>query len=374
MKMGPVLAVREGSPADQHVNPPNAADKLEGDLIESVKVTDADGKTLEFKGDTLDPERLPLQLRQWSDRMDQAKRTEPRIVTLQVRRHRAQAGAQFESKEIKLAWDKSWRFDRAAPVSATAPMPIPELGLAYQITTTVAGVTRDDSPLEVGDVVKDIQYEFENFKDDGKSPWTDDSFAPGQWANIAFELFQRPYHFKKLEFKIQRGKEELVVEIPLHTDPSAPLTDRGWGLATDMRRVKADGMAQAISMGFKDTGNFMLNVFQSLRGIATRRISVKQIGGPFMIAEAAYRYAGRDFGDFVFFLGLISINLAVVNFLPVPVLDGGHMVFLIYESIRRKPAPEAVRNAATWVGLAMIASLMLFVLCLDTLRIFFTRS
>ena len=50
-----------------------------------------------------------------------------------------------------------------------------------------------------------------------------------------------------------------------------------------------------------------------------------------------------DFGEFVFFLGLISINLAVVNFLPIPVLDGGHMVFLIYEKIRGKPASEGVR-------------------------------
>ena len=84
-----------------------------------------------------------------------------------------------------------------------------------------------------------------------------------------------------------------------------------------------------------------------------------------MIATVAYRIAGIDFWEFLFFLGLISVNLAVINFLPIPVLDGGHMVFLIYEKIRGKPASEAVRSGATCAGLLMLASLMLFVLFLD---------
>ena len=70
------------------------------------------------------------------------------------------------------------------------------------------------------------------------------------------------------------------------------------------------------------------------------RIAVDNLGGPLTIAYGTYRFAGMDFAEFVFFLGLISINLAVVNFLPIPVLDGGHMVFLIYEKLRGKPASE----------------------------------
>jgi len=69
-----------------------------------------------------------------------------------------------------------------------------------------------------------------------------------------------------------------------------------------------------------------------------------------MIGTVAFHIAGRDFWEFLFFLGLISVNLAVVNFLPIPVLDGGHMVFLIYEKIRGKQAPESVRVAATYAG------------------------
>jgi regulator of sigma E protease len=66
---------------------------------------------------------------------------------------------------------------------------------------------------------------------------------------------------------------------------------------------------------------------------------------------------------------MISVNLAVINFLPIPLLDGGHMVFLVYEKLRGKPASEGVRIAATYVGLAFIACLILLVSWLDIGRL-----
>ena len=58
------------------------------------------------------------------------------------------------------------------------------------------------------------------------------------------------------------------------------------------------------------------------------RVSAKTMSGPLTIANVSYRFAGEDFWQFLLFIGMISVNLAVVNFLPIPVLDGGHMVFL----------------------------------------------
>ena len=106
------------------------------------------------------------------------------------------------------------------------------------------------------------------------------------------------------------------------------------------------------------------------RGMVTRRTSVKEVGGPIRIADFAYRIAKVDFWEFLFFLGAISINLAVINFLPIPVLDGGHMVFLTYEKLRGRPASEQVRIVATYVGLFLIVSLMFFVFYLDLSRYF----
>ena len=68
-----------------------------------------------------------------------------------------------------------------------------------------------------------------------------------------------------------------------------------------------------------------------------------------MIFDVGYRILQYDFYKFIFFLGMISVNLAVINFLPIPVLDGGHFVFLLYEGLRGKPAPEKVRIATTYV-------------------------
>ena len=85
----------------------------------------------------------------------------------------------------------------------------------------------------------------------------------------------------------------------------------------------------------------------------------------------SYRFAGEDFWQFLLFLGMISVNLAVVNFLPIPVLDGGHMVFLILEKILGRPVPEKFAALAMYIGLGFILILMISVITLDVRRIFF---
>ena len=70
-------------------------------------------------------------------------------------------------------------------------------------------------------------------------------------------------------------------------------------------------------------------------------------------------------GNLLAFLTLLSANLAVINFLPIPVLDGGHMVLLAYEGIRGKPADERVQEALTWIGLLLLLTLMIWAFGLD---------
>jgi regulator of sigma E protease len=96
--------------------------------------------------------------------------------------------------------------------------------------------------------------------------------------------------------------------------------------------------------------------------------------GPIGIVNAAVQISDQGFAPLLFFLAYLSINLAVLNFLPIPVLDGGHMAFLLYEGIRGKPPSERILIILTWVGLAMIGSLMITVLGLDILRAFGFRK
>src|SRR5262249_44037536 len=91
-----------------------------------------------------------------------------------------------------------------------------------------------------------------------------------------------------------------------------------------------------------------------------------KFSGPVGIATIGYQVAGEGFFRFLFFLGLISVSLAVINFLPIPLLDGGHMAFLSYEWVRGKPAPEQVQAAFMYLRLLIILSLMVFAFYVDS--------
>ncbi len=395
MKMGRIQSVRDGADAEGKVrgpirDPESNAIKFAGDLITKVVVTDADDKVLEYvmpseeqmeqKIDlarVLDPCRLPLQLRQWSERLDKAgvkDDDEKRTVNLHLERH-SDKPAQPEKQTAKIKWDKSRRFDRVVPLSLAAPMAIPELGFAYEIRSVVVAVTGADSPFQKGDVLKNMRIDVEGYTKEEKGPWATTDIEEEQWAFYSGSFTRASRKINKLFVKVQRsdkGEKKIgELEIPVLLDKTWPQEERGWLLAADTRRVKADNSIEAVQMGLTDTHRRMMEVFFTLRGIVRGDISPKVIGGPITIAVGTYRFAGMDFAEFVFFLGLISINLAVVNFLPIPVLDGGHMVFLLYEKFRGKPMSEAVRVWSTYAGLAVILALMVFVLYQDVTRFFF---
>jgi regulator of sigma E protease len=383
MQMGEVTAVREGSPADRagmHVRKP----KFEGDVILKVEV--ADGKKSKSWGRTekdlksnpaipvLDPLRLPFDLQHWAD---QVLREKPNAgpddlkVIVHVRRHNTQPGQQYREERLELQWDHRWRFDEITPFSFSSPWAIPELGLAYQVKTEVAYVEqaaagKSDS-LQPGDVIKKVRLFYPDETGEKKEgPWAE--LESEEFAHL-FWIFQQPGHFPVMKVEVERNKERKELEVVASADKTWPQPDRGLLFSKDVRRQKAASFFEAIALGFQDTYDNMRQVYQNLRGMITGRISVKNLGGPLTIARVAYLFANYDFWEFVFFIGLISVNLAVINFLPIPVLDGGHMVFLIYEKIRGKPASEGVRVAATYAGLALILSLMVFVLYLDISRL-----
>jgi regulator of sigma E protease len=383
MQMGPITAIRLRSPADNaDLKVRDITSGREGDLIEAIEVTEAD-KSIKRFDDKADPFRLPYELKQWAQRLvdaekrgdiTAAQRKELSQVKLTVRRHRAGGGPQFATETITVPWDDSWRFEETGPMSIGAPLAIPELGLAYQIKTIVAAVqpgTAGESPLKPGDVIKNYRFTYVDFNGkDETSRWLKNELEEGDWARIATHLLRSTMAIRSIEFEIERDKKtETVTVVPTH-DQSWPLDERGWLLLDDTRRQKADHFYDAIAMGMRDTWNGIMQVFQNLRGMATGRVSIDNLGGPVMIANIAYRIAGYDFWELVFFLGMISVNLAVVNFLPIPVLDGGHMVFLIYEKLRGRPASEPVRVGATYAGLAMILSLFVFVFWNDIRRFF----
>ncbi|HEY1861372.1 MAG TPA: site-2 protease family protein [Gemmataceae bacterium] len=380
MGMGRVTALREGSPGEKAgVQPKDILHAVElVDKKTNERVRFASGSEAGAK--ELDPLRLPSDLSRWA-----AGRNEVEAI-LTVRRvieHEEEAHAALPP----VAWDASWEFDKEVPRSHSSPVAIPQLGIAYQVATTIERVA-EDSPvreskdkegLRKDDVI--LEVAFLEASKAGADPqwskavaklWTEqktDKEQPEPWWARVDESFQN-LDFHKIKVKLKRDNLEL--ELPLEPDPSWPTDDLGLLMIQQSRLKKATSLTNAVALGMKETYSKIVTAYLSMKSIFTGRVSfLDNVQGPIGIAVIGYTVAGHDLDAFLLLLGFISINLAVVNFLPIPVLDGGHMVFLIYEKLRGKPASEQVRTYATFAGLALILSLMLLVMFLDVKKLAF---
>jgi len=104
--------------------------------------------------------------------------------------------------------------------------------------------------------------------------------------------------------------------------------------------------------------------------IFQRVIPASEIGGPILIAQLAGEQMKAGWLHLIYFMGLLSVNLGILNLLPVPVLDGGHLVFLSLEGIRKKPMNERAQIIAQQVGIGLLGTLMIFVFYNDIVRLF----
>jgi regulator of sigma E protease len=100
-----------------------------------------------------------------------------------------------------------------------------------------------------------------------------------------------------------------------------------------------------------------------------RIIPASELGGPIRIAEIAGQQLEAGWMNLLFFMGLLSINLGILNLLPIPILDGGHLVFLSLEAIRRKPLSERAMEISQRIGIAILGTLMIFVFYNDIIRL-----
>ncbi|MDD3587616.1 MAG: site-2 protease family protein, partial [Thermoguttaceae bacterium] len=135
----------------------------------------------------------------------------------------------------------------------------------------------------------------------------------------------------------------------------------------DTHLQRSESVVAALQFGWDKTVDMMGLVFKFLRNVG-KSVSAKALGGPVMIVGTAYAFTGTGDGLFLLFLCIIGANLAVVNFLPIPVLDGGHMVFLLYEAIFRRPPNENIQIILSYMGLFLLLALMFWVIGLDIFR------
>ncbi|MEK6774222.1 MAG: RIP metalloprotease RseP [Bdellovibrionota bacterium] len=223
----------------------------------------------------------------------------------------------------------------------------------------------------------------------GLKPWDKiisiDTKAVTKWDDV-LNAIKSYSGTQPMSIEVMRGVEKKMFEItPQMTSQMLPTgaEDKRYTIGInallmysdiDFVRVKAKGMGAAIARAFTrsvDMSVMTLNVFKKL---IFGEISHKNIGGVISIAQAAHDSFISGLSSFLLMMGFISINLFVLNLLPVPVLDGGHMVFYIIELLKGSPLSLKKMEMAQQVGMVLLMSLMVFALFNDVSRVFFTSQ
>lgn len=179
-----------------------------------------------------------------------------------------------------------------------------------------------------------------------------------------------PYPGRTIELAYERGGVESV--IPL-TISSVAMTDRFGnestlgmvGIYSVPREFTPVGPIGAVGLAFEQSWGALKLMVTGIVQIITGERSVKELGGPIKIAKYSGEQLSLGVLSFVNFAAFISINLAFINLLPIPVLDGGHLAFYLAEAVRRKPASQRSQEWAFRTGMAFVLALMLFVTIID---------
>ena len=183
---------------------------------------------------------------------------------------------------------------------------------------------------------------------------------------------------KNINLNVQRNNDIIAVNII----PRLQITKNIFG--EDIERyvigITASGeilsvklnIFQAFIESIKQTYEISKLTVLSIIKLIQGTISAKTLGGPIMIAELAGQQAKEGALNLIFFIALLSINLGILNFLPIPVLDGGHLLFFFFEAVTGRQVNTKMREAAQQVGMVVLILLMIFVFYNDITRIFFS--
>ena len=339
MKIGEVTAVQADSPAA-------AAGIMPGDLIRKVNGNPvADPMTLPARLNAAAGESVELTIQRETSKT-------PLVVSLQAR----------EPVEF------------SSPMLVNSPVAISSLGVAYQVLNRVDSVIAESPAAKAGLLPEDLIVEaklippsketLRALKVDQAKGTVRFTEEERNWPSFLSTL-QEVLPGTTVELTVSRQEEERTVKLTPVEAADWFNPNRGFNFKALTFVPKVDSVGDALAMGGQETFDALTIVFRTVGALSTSQVSPRNLGGPWMIIKTALLYADQGSAKLLLFLTLLSANLAVLNFLPIPLLDGGLMVFLIYEGIRGKPADERVQVVLTYLGLIFIIALMLWVFGLD---------
>lgn len=335
--VGPIAAVQPGSPAEE------AGLKVGDRLVRVDGAADWDVTLLE------DQLRPAAQSR--------------RPVTLQLERD----GAPLEVTLTPRIAD--W-IDTADP-SGVLKMGVPSLGIAVEALFTVRGVSVGSAAEAAGVLPGDKLLKAElvsdnpRFEEAGKVL----DFGPTKynWLVVVLGSQSLPPQ-ATINLTVERGGQQKTFSLEPRPLPDTYSLERGLALQFDREMRYAQSLGEGAKLAWGSLVRSMGQVYGFLRKIGGQ-VPVTGLAGPISIAGIAYSVASDGLSSLLLFLTMLSANLAVINFLPIPVLDGGHMVFLAYEGVRGRPADERFMNVMHLLGAAMLLSLMVLVFGIDIGRL-----
>ncbi|HML78060.1 RIP metalloprotease RseP [Geobacter sulfurreducens] len=227
------------------------------------------------------------------------------------------------------------------------------------VTSKIGEVVKDKPAAKVGIMANDVITGV-----NGK--------AVSRWDEMAAEISAGKG--APLVVEVKRGEEIKTFRVTPETRTGKNLL--GETVTTPVIGVVASGetvidtypISEALQRGTVQTGNVIRLTVVSLVKIVERAVPLDTIGGPIMIAKMAGQQAEAGGVSFLAFMALLSINLGVLNLLPIPILDGGHLIFYLWELIFRKPVSMRAREIAQQVGLALLIGLMVLAFYNDIAR------
>ncbi|MFQ5480114.1 MAG: RIP metalloprotease RseP [Thermodesulfobacteriota bacterium] len=170
------------------------------------------------------------------------------------------------------------------------------------------------------------------------------------------------------KFTIKRGEKTFDVDIT----PRAADDGKRFIIGVsreEERALKQYGVGESITKGLSTSVIMTEKLFVVIKGLVMGQYSLKTLGGPIMIAQVAGRAAHEGISDILSLVAFLSLQLGIINLFPIPVLDGGHIMFLAVESIKGKPLSDKFMGVAQQIGIALIITLMVLVTYNDIFRI-----
>ena len=198
-----------------------------------------------------------------------------------------------------------------------------------------------------------------------------DSQSISTWEDLTSIITASPG--KELNIRWQRGDtvhSAHIIPEAVYADPDSshqPIGRLGIQAYLEMERVS---LFRSGALAFTQLAEITGLMLEGLYGLISGRESFENVAGPLGIAQMAGQQARRGFLDLISFMAFLSLNLAILNLLPIPVLDGGHILFLFIELIIRREIPLKVKLIIQQAGMALLLALMIFVFYNDILRIF----